>query len=311
MASRRRSISVPIALTSVAVALSITLLVGWTLIIVQKLEESQAAVASNVSLLVLGILSFVFIMTVLVIFSVFLVREIREVRRQYSFIDSVTHELKSPLASIQLGVETLGRPELEEGQRLKLREMIRSDIDRLAAFIDDVLQASRLPYRREGTDLVALDIPALAARCAAVVTARRGVEPDVVQLDIPPGFEVRSDRAVLEVVLKNLIDNGIKYSGDNPQVSVKAFIEKGRPVIEVRDQGIGIAPKFLKRVFQRFFRVPSLPVNERKGTGLGLYVVTSLVKNLGGRVSVDSAGEGCGATFRVELPSISALREEA
>ncbi len=139
MAGRRRSITVPIALASIAVGLSITLLVGWTLIIAQKLEESQAAVASNVSLLVLGILSFIFIMTVLVIFSIFLVREIREVRRQDSFIDSVTHELKSPLASIQLGVETLGRPELADGQRIKLREMIRSDIDRLSAFIDDVL----------------------------------------------------------------------------------------------------------------------------------------------------------------------------
>ena len=114
--SSRRSITVPIVLASVAITLSITLLVGWTLLIVQKLEESQAAVASNVSILVLGIVSFVFIVTVLVLFSVFLVREVREVRRQESFIDSVTHELKSPLASIKLGVQTLGREQLDSSR---------------------------------------------------------------------------------------------------------------------------------------------------------------------------------------------------
>ena len=117
-----------------------------------------------------------------------------------------------------------------------------------------------------------------------------------------PDFRVWGDQAALEVILKNLIDNGIKYSGNEPRVDVRAYREAGRVFIEVQDEGIGISTKHRKRIFQRFFRVPTTSVRQRKGTGLGLFVVQSLVRNLGGRVSAESDGEGCGTTIRVRLP---------
>jgi signal transduction histidine kinase len=119
---------------------------------------------------------------------------------------------------------------------------------------------------------------------------------------MPADFAVWGDQAALEVILKNLIDNGIKYSGDSPKVEVRAYRESGRVYIEVRDHGIGISTQHRKRIFQRFFRVPTVSVRQRKGTGLGLFVVQSLVRNLGGKVSADSEGEGKGTTIRVRLP---------
>ena len=141
MSRRRRiraSITTPVTLGSIAVLVSIALLVGWSFLLGQKIMRS-VDIAGDVWLLVLGALSFVLIITVLVLFVVSLARGIIEVRKQDTFIDSVTHELKSPLASLQLCLETLGRDGLEHDAREKLRTMMLEDVDRLRAFIDDVL----------------------------------------------------------------------------------------------------------------------------------------------------------------------------
>jgi signal transduction histidine kinase len=139
-----RSISLPITLSSVAVALSIALLVGWTVVVARN-ESLAEDIAANTLLLITGAVALVVIMTVLVLFTLFLVREIREVRRQTSFIDSVTHELKSPLAALKLCLETLGRPDLPAPQHARLRLMMLDDVERLTAFIDRVLAANRFP----------------------------------------------------------------------------------------------------------------------------------------------------------------------
>ena len=152
MARRRKirsSISIPITLGAITVLLSLALLVGWSFLLGQKITRS-ADIAGDVWLLVLGALSFVLIIVVLVLFVISLARGIIEVRKQDTFIDSVTHELKSPLASLQLCLETLGREGLEDDAREKLRRMMLEDVDRLRAFIDDVLEANRLSYARPG-----------------------------------------------------------------------------------------------------------------------------------------------------------------
>ena len=149
MAERRNlpSISTPIIMASIAVPLAMALLVGWTLVFAREIADHGAA-AGSVWLLVLGVVAFVTIMTVMVMFTIFLGREILEVRRQDSFIDSVTHELKSPLASIKLGLQTLGREGVPEDKRELLRDMMLGDVDRLSDFVDDILQASRLAHGR-------------------------------------------------------------------------------------------------------------------------------------------------------------------
>jgi len=306
MARRRKirsSISIPITLGSITVLLSIALLVGWSVLLGQKITRS-ADIAGDVWLLVLGALSFILIIVVLVLFVISLARGIIEVRKQDTFIDSVTHELKSPLASLQLCLETLGREGLEGDAREKLRHMMLEDVDRLRAFIDDVLEANRLSYARPGMlNLSDVSLSELAEQCAAAVRARHKLEPHEVSIDVDPELIVSTDRAALEIVVKNLIDNAAKYSGRPALVEVVARRESNKTVrFEVSDNGIGIDRKNLKRVFHRFYRVEEQEVRERRGTGLGLFVVWALVKQLGGNVQAFSEGRGQGTTMRIELP---------
>lgn len=306
MARRRKirsSISIPITLGAITVLLSLALLVGWSFLLGQKITRS-ADIALDVWLLVLGALSFVLIIVVLVLFVISLARGIIEVRKQDTFIDSVTHELKSPLASLQLCLETLGRDELQGDAREKLRGMMLEDVDRLRAFIDDVLEANRLSYARPGMlNLSDVPLSKLTDQCAEVVRLRHKLEPHEVSVDVDADLVVTTDRAALEIVVNNLIDNAAKYSERPARVAIVARRESDKKVrFEVSDNGIGIDPKNLKRVFHRFYRVEDEEVRQRKGTGLGLFVVWALVKQLGGNVQALSKGRGQGTTMRVELP---------
>ena len=312
MARRRKirsSISIPITLGSITVLLSMALLVGWSFLLGQKITRS-ADIAGDVWLLVLGALSFVLIIVVLVLFVVSLARGIIEVRKQDTFIDSVTHELKSPLASLQLCLETLGREGLEGDAREKLRHMMLQDVDRLHAFIDDVLEANRLSYARPGMlNLSDVPLSQLTEQCAEAVRARHKLEPQELLIDVDPDLIVTTDRAALEIVVKNLIDNAAKYSKRPARVEVVARRDSDRKVLlEVSDNGIGIDRKNLKRVFHRFYRVEDQEIRQRRGTGLGLFVVWALVKQLGGNVQALSEGRGLGTTMRVELPVAPTVR---
>lgn len=308
MASITRSISLPIVLSSVAVSLSVALLVGWTLLIARTQPLADDFVA-NTWLLVTGIVSLVVIMLVLVLFSVFLIREIREVRRQTSFIDSVTHELKSPLAALKLCLETLGRPDLPAPQHLRLRQMMLDDVERLTGFIDRVLAATRLPAERSSQPLQLVALAVLARRCVAVVTRRAHQAEEVVKIDVPAELMLTTDEVALAAVLENLLENAVKYSQQVVDVELSARPgRKGQVVIEVRDRGIGIERADLRRVFERFYRAPNEDVRSRRGTGLGLFVVSTLVRSLGGKVTAESAGAGQGTTMRVVLPSTPRTR---
>lgn len=298
---RIRSISVPITFGAVTVPLTVFLLVGWTTFTARSMAES-GDVVSNVWLLVLGVISLVVIMSVLVMFSIFLAREILEVRRQDGFIDSVTHELKTPLASIKLCLQTLEREGIPTDKREALQRMIHADVDRLAIFIDDVLQASRLAHDDVGMDVDEVHVAKLAQSCADVIAARHKVRAGTVEVKVDPSLVMWTDHAALEIVVRNLIDNAVKYSAAEPHVTIEARRDERRVYIEVRDRGIGIPKKDLKRIFHRFYRVPAEGVRAKKGTGLGLFVVSALVRNLGGRVEAESEGPGTGALLRVVLP---------
>jgi len=287
--------------------LSIALLVGWTLVILQNADLSRE-VTSNTWLLVLGILSLVIIMGVLVWFSIFLVREIMVGRRQTAFIDSVTHELKSPLASLKLCLETLAREDVNPTQRQTLREMMLGDVERLATFIEDILVATRVAHRsfleRPSHLLNEVRLMPMVARCIDVLTRRHGVAPDAVEIVMPESLALVTDSTAIETILKNLIDNALKYGGDPPRVVVRASVSEsdGWLTIDVTDQGIGIEARHIKHIFGRFYRVPSEGVRSRHGTGLGLFVASALVRNLGGRLEALSEGAGRGSCMRIRLP---------
>lgn len=305
-----RSISTPITLTIVGVLLNIALLVGWTFLLAENVEMSDQLARSNTWLLVAGPLSFLTIMTVLVIFGIRLVRDVLEHRRQTRFIDSVTHELRSPLASLRLCLDTLRRRELTGEQQAELQQMMLDDVDRLSAFIDDILESSRLDSGSEGVAHVEIDLRELVDRTAQRVRLRYKIAAEAVDNQVPPGIRLRTDDTALETVIKNLLDNAVKYSDPPIQVLVRARPDRGRLRIEVEDRGIGIPRAHIHRVFDRFYRVPSVGVRKRQGTGLGLYVVSSLVRTLGGRLEARSPGKDQGTTMSFTLPYDGSSRGE-
>ena len=287
-------------MASVTVALSIALLVGWTLIILRNWQLAQ--VTDNVWLLVSGILSFVVIATVLVLFVVFLAREITEVRRQDSFVDSVTHELKSPLASLYLCLQTIERRELAEEQKRKLIEMMLDDVDRLSCFVDDVLEASRVAYGRRVYELRPIDVTELVRKSSERLGKRYRERQPKITVECDDDLILHTDATAIETIVMNLLDNAVKYSGDDAKISVRCWLHiNGKARLEVTDNGIGLEPKMKKRIFERFVRGHGEEVRQRRGTGIGLYVVSSLAKTLvvefGQRVLAWK-----GSTMTVELP---------
>ncbi|PRQ00513.1 sensor histidine kinase [Enhygromyxa salina] len=306
---KRRSISLPITLSAVAVILTITLLLVWILVIVKNMELLQATFVGNVGLLVGGIVSFLAIISVLVMFTVFLVREISEGRRQTSFIDSVTHELKTPLASLKLAAETLARPELEADRREQLRVMMLQDVSRLVNLVDGILDASRLVGGREAGDFGEVVVADLIEQVAAENIRRHYLGADIFEFELDEDMVLFVDPTALRTIVSNLIDNAIKYSDGPPKIRVQTTRPDDRHVqLVVSDNGIGIAKGDLKRIFQRFYRVPEEAVRSRHGTGLGLFVVAALVKGLGGRIEALSAGPGLGTAIRVQLPQRKPLK---
>ncbi|MET0281691.1 MAG: HAMP domain-containing sensor histidine kinase [Steroidobacteraceae bacterium] len=302
LGSPRRSISLPIVVSVLSVLLTVAVLVGWVLII-REYQAATREIWSNYWLLAAGAVSLALIMCVLVLFSVSLVREILEGRRQQMFIDSVTHELKSPLASIKLCLDTLEREGVSETQRHSLRRMALTDVERLSVFVDDILQASRIAHGRRSQTWMVVDVAQLLAGVIDGIRSRYELPPAAITLRGPGKLETFSDPTALEIILKNVLDNAVKYSNDPPQVEVDLQPPGSALLtISVKDHGIGIERSQLKRVFYRFHRVPDTRVNERSGSGLGLYVVQRLVRNLGGRISADSAGKDQGTTMRIELP---------
>ena len=216
----------------------------------------------------------------------------------------MTHELKSPLASIKLCLETMGREGLPISRRDSLREMMLEDVDRLNAFIDDVLEASRLSLGRRPWQVADVAISDLVDRCAERVVRRHKLPAGSIEVHVADGLTVRTDATALEVVVRNLLDNAVKYSEAPVRVHLRADADSDGSVrLAVRDDGIGMAPKYLRRVFDRFFRVPHESVRERKGTGLGLFVVAALVRDLGGSIEAKSDGPGHGSEFRLLLPA--------
>ncbi|MFM1886470.1 MAG: hypothetical protein RL026_1627 [Pseudomonadota bacterium] len=300
--SPTRSISLPIIASVVAVLLTVAVLVGWILVIRENLSLTRAF-WGNTWLLVAGTVSLALIIAVLVLFSVSLVREILEGRRQQMFIDSVSHELKSPLASIKLCLETLGREGLSSRQQQDLRRMMLTDVERLTVFVDDILQASRIAHGRRSQTWMRVDISAQLDAAIDNIRRRHDLPPEAFVARMPRHLETVSDPMALEIIFKNILDNAVKYSGATPHVEVEARpLGAGVLEITVRDRGIGIERSQLKRIFQRFHRAPDPRVNERSGSGLGLYVVKRLVRNLGGRIRAESAGRDRGTTLRIQLP---------
>jgi two-component system sensor histidine kinase SenX3 len=292
--SRQRATAFFIAFGACLVALAVALNVGW--IILNWRQVAQ---------LVFGVIFFMAIIIGIVLNTIFLVREIRRNEQHDGFINAVTHELKTPIASIRLHLETLQTRQVDETHRKEFYSVMLTDTARLLRTVEQVLQAGRTGQRRRRIDRSVIDLGAVVQECLQAVQTQ--VNPATIQysesLDDGSRPLVLGDHDELRVAVSNLLDNAVKYSPKSPRVAVEvAAFDGNRLAVRVIDSGIGIARGQLKHVFKRFYRIPARMVSQVKGSGLGLFIVRSVVERHGGRVFAESAGEGMGSTFTIVLP---------
>src|SRR6266542_2103745 len=285
--SNRKSVYFFIALGACLVALAVALNVGW---VVFHLRQ--------VAMLVFGVIFFVLIIAGLVLNN--------------SFINAVTHELKTPIASIRLYLETLQTRQVDEVKRKEFYQVMLDDCDRLLHTVEQVLRASRTGHRRRHIHKTVIDLGELTRECLELARMRWRLDEKALRfvesLDRSGRPMILGDADELRAAISNLIDNAIKYSDGKVDVSVEvvapADMDDKRVTVRVSDRGVGVPRDELKRIFKRFYRAPRRVATRVKGAGLGLFIVRSIVSKHGGKTFAESEGEGMGSVFTIELPRI-------
>jgi signal transduction histidine kinase len=293
--TRRQTASIVfVVLCVVLVAAAVTLNIGWIL-----------ANGRSVAPLVFGIIAFSLIIAGIIIYTVFLVREMGITEQQDSFLNSVTHELKTPIASIRLYLETLQSRDVGDAQRKEFYRIMLEDASRLQSTVEQVLKAGAARQKSKMHHIAPVDLAWLVGECVDTARLRHNLPATAVSMaDVDPNTTLVVDGDVddLRTAIANLLDNAVKYSSGPPHVTVQASGPTPDTAwIRVKDDGVGIPRAQLNRIFHRFYRFQG-GAFKTKGTGLGLYIVRSIAKRHGGRVFAESPGEGKGSTFTLELP---------
>lgn len=295
--SRATTIAFFITLGACLVGLAIALNVGWIVLSWRKVVP-----------MVLGAVFFVVIIAGLVLNTIFLVREIRRNEQQDSFLNAVTHELKTPITSIRLYLETLERRRLDDHQRRDFYRVMLEDADRLLGTVEQVLKAGEVRGSNSRKNWQELDFYKIVRESVELARLRHTLPTEALRL-VTAGTEeeimVLGNPVELRTVVVNLLENAVKYTGTERDIQAEILKpDEDWVVLRVQDNGVGIARAELKRIFKRFYRVHSRSTEQVKGTGLGLFIVRSIVRRHGGEAFAESPGEGRGSTFTVRLPRI-------
>jgi two-component system sensor histidine kinase SenX3 len=294
VAGRRKSIAFFIAMGAGLISVILLLYVGWVLF------DWRTGI-----LLFLGILLLAIIITGIVLNTTFLVREIRRNEQKDAFINAVTHELKTPVASIRLYLETLQTRSIDEDKRQEFYRTMLEDSERLLGTIEQILRTGRIGQAGRKLNLSRIDLGGVIEDCVNRARALYRVPAESLKFHSGPPLTIMGDLEEVRAAVSNLIDNAVKYSGPDVKVTVETFkVDEKYVSVRVRDQGPGIPQTELKQIFKRFHRVPGQLATRVKGTGLGLYIVRSVAKRHGGRAWAESAGPGQGSTFVLQLPIV-------
>src|SRR3984893_4653101 len=294
--SRTKTIAFFITLGACLVALAVFLNVSWIVFNWRRVLP-----------LVLGFVFFGVIIAGMVVNTIFLVREIRRNERQDSFLNAVTHELKTPIASIRLYLETLQSRPLDEAQRRDFYRIMLEDADRLLGTVEQVLKAGEVRHGNKRRHWQEVDFAAVVENSLELARLRHNLPAEALRFGVKSSGElvVMGNPEELRTAVFNLFDNAIKYSGESKDIVVDMLTPNmDAVVLSVRDRGIGIPPIELKRIFNRFYRVQNAATGQVKGTGLGLFIVRSVARRYGGDAYAASDGEGRGSTFTIRLPRV-------
>lgn len=291
---KRRTLRLPITLSVIMMTLNVALMVCWIILLAQR---------GSWSALTIGTIVFALILVGMIFYMFLTVKEVRLNQRQSNFVDSVTHELKTPIAALKLYLETLQLRQLDDEQRADFYQTMEHELQRLDHLISQLLEVGRLDAIGHQSDPEDIPLDRLLRRCAVSACAHHKQDPEqVVTFDVEP-IVVHSRPVVLEMIFGNLLDNAVKYAGDPPQVEVQVRM-KGADRVSVRitDNGQGVPADLRRKVFQMFYRSGDELERRQKGTGLGLYISRTLTHILKGSISVHDRLDGSGSVFEVELP---------
>jgi signal transduction histidine kinase len=292
VAGRRRSVALFVALGAAVITIVLILYIGWVLL----------AWRTGL-LLVLGVLLLIVVICGVVLNTIFLVREIQRNEQHNAFINAVTHELKTPVASIRLYLETLQSRDVPEETRKEFYGTMLADSERLLTTIEQVLRTGRIGIAGRSLNISQIDINRLVEGCVNRARTLNGVDEQALAYRPGPSISAPGDVEELTAAVANLIDNAVKYSGREIKVTVETEPVDGKYVaVRVKDRGPGIPQSELKRIFRRFYRVPGALASRVKGTGLGLFIVRSVAKRHGGKAFAHSDGPGRGSTFVLQIP---------
>ena len=233
---------------------------------------------------------------------IYYVKQHRLNQMQRAFVSNITHELKSPVASIQLALETMALRDLSDDRRREFVAMMLADTERLSTLIDRILGAARIEKRRGRYRLEPVSMRHFVEEVLA--EDRHLYEKDGRKIIVEKGRDARVaiDRPAMRVVLANLLENAASYSPRDSGIRIRVHRDLRSCRLDVIDSGEGIRSKDLKNVFKMFWRGSEEKQSRVRGTGLGLYIVRNIVKDHRGKVWASSQGIGRGSTFSVRLP---------
>jgi two-component system, OmpR family, sensor histidine kinase SenX3 len=294
---RRGTIAIFITLGVLLTGLTVFLNITWIIRIHNE---------GHLTLLILGIILFAILVAGVVLNTIFLVREVRRNERQDSFLNAVTHELKTPIASIRLYLETLQRRATSEEQKQEFYKIMLSDSDRLLATVEQVLKAGQLGQRQRQQNRALINLISLVDDCIAITIQRHHLPPGSIVLEPVPGAVRLHTLGIAEdlrTAVINVLDNAVKYSPEGVHIRCSLAITNYTTIaLTITDTGVGLDSSQFKRIFKRFYRAPGRTMSRIKGTGLGLFLVRNIARQHGGDATATSPGPALGSTITITLP---------